>query len=69
MAMLCLDFRKSLKAGKKSPISQAIKEATQVFWGLERTSSQIQFCQPENRDRYRSRVRIIFFITGSGKTP
>ncbi len=65
MAMLCLDFAKTLKDGEKSLISQVIKESTQVFWGLERTSSQIQFCQPENRDRFRSRVRIIFFITGS----
>lgn len=65
MAMLCLDFVKTLKEGEKALVKQIIEESSQVFWELDKASTQVQFDVSEGNSG--TRARIIFFITGSGE--
>lgn len=65
MAMLCLDFSKSLKESEQALVKQAVEEASQVSWGLEQANTQVQFCSQDQNPA--TRARVIFFITGSSK--
>ena len=65
MAILCLDFFKFLQEGEKALVRQIVEEASQVFWGFDKASTQIQFCPMENKVGIRA--RIVFFLTGSGE--
>jgi MscS family membrane protein len=65
MAMVCLDFLRPLKDAEQALVKQAVKEASQIFWGLEQANTQIQFCDQEQKPA--TRARVIFFITGSSQ--
>ena len=65
MAILCLDFCQFLKEGEKALVRQTVEKASQVFWGFDRASTQIQFGPLENKSGIRARV--IFFLTGSSE--
>jgi len=66
MAMLCLDFMSQLQEREKSLVQQIVEETSQVFWGLDKASTRIQF---EPCDQHvGTRARVIFFITGSSES-
>ncbi len=65
MAILCLEFTKRLKEGECALIRQIIEEASLVFRDLDKASTQVQFTPLENTTG--TRVRAIFFLTGSSK--
>ncbi len=65
MAILCLDFFKFLQEGEQALVKQIVEEASQVFWGFDKASTQIQFCPMENKVGIRA--RIVFFLTGAGE--
>ena len=65
MAMLCLDFDKLLTEAEKALIRKIVGETSQVFWGFDKASTQIQFSPKENQVGIR--VRILFFLTGSSE--
>ncbi|MGK7877091.1 MAG: mechanosensitive ion channel family protein [Xenococcaceae cyanobacterium] len=65
MAMLSLDFFQQLKEGEKALVRQVIEETSKSFWGFDKASTSIHFSQ--RSDKPSTRVRVSFFITGSGE--
>lgn len=65
MALLCLDFVKFLQDDEKALVKEVTKEASQIFWSLDRANTTIQFSLRENQ--LTTRARIIFFFTGCGE--
>ncbi|MEM8780407.1 MAG: mechanosensitive ion channel domain-containing protein, partial [Cyanobacteria bacterium P01_G01_bin.49] len=65
MAMLCLDFIKSLEEGEKALVSRTVEETSEIFWGFDRASTRIQFCPLDNQPG--TRTRVIFFISSSSR--
>jgi MscS family membrane protein len=65
MAMLCLDFTKRLHETEQALVKRTVEETSELFWGLERASTRIQFCPSEVSPG--TRARTIFFITSSSQ--
>lgn len=60
MAMLCLDFLKSLKEDEKALVTQTIEQESRFFWGFDKASTRVQY---EEINASETRARVFFFIT------
>lgn len=65
MAMLCLDFRRSLREGEQALVRRLIEETSKAFWGLEQAGVRVHFGAQDTSASTRARVN--FFITGSSE--
>lgn len=62
VAMLCLDFLRTLERGEQALVQEVVQESSQVFWGFNEASIYVQFSSTEQQTG--TRARVIFFISG-----
>lgn len=65
MALLYLDFARSLKQEEEALVQQVVKESTNALFGIDPGSTRINLFQPENQ--VGTRARVTFFILGSNE--
>ena len=65
MALLYLDFVRSLKAEEEALVEQVVKESTNALFGIDPGSTRITLFQPETKPG--TRARVTFFILGSNE--
>lgn len=65
MALLYLDFARTLKQEEEALVQQVVKESTNALFGIDPGSTRITLDQPENQPG--TRARVTFFILGSSE--
>ena len=65
MAMVCLDFSKTLQEGEQALVKHTVEESCKIHWGFDKTSAKVQFSSQEQNPG--TRARVVVFITGSGE--
>jgi len=65
MALLYLDFVRSLKGEEEALVQQVVKESTDALFGIDPGSTRITLFQPDNKPG--TRARVTFFILGSNE--
>lgn len=65
MAMVCLDFSKTLQEGEQALVKRTVEESCKIHWGFDKTSVKVQFSPLEQQPF--TRARVVVFITGSGE--
>ncbi|MDY6783929.1 MAG: mechanosensitive ion channel [Cyanobacteriota bacterium] len=63
MAMLCLDFSKSLRPEEKALVTRIVEQESRFFWGFDKASTRVQYGKV-NSNCSTTRARAFFFLTG-----
>ncbi|MEM8544140.1 MAG: mechanosensitive ion channel family protein [Cyanobacteria bacterium P01_H01_bin.119] len=65
MAMLCLDFARSLRPEEQALVTRTIEQESRLFWGFDKASTRVQYGSAG--DWAGTRARVFFFITSSSE--
>lgn len=67
MAMLCLDFAKSLRLDEQALVTRIIEQESKLFWGFDKTSTRVQYGSTDDLAKPATRARVFFFISSPSK--
>lgn len=67
MAMLCLDFSKSLRLDEQALVTRVIEQESKLFWGFDKTSTRVQYGTTDDPAKPATRARVFFFISSPSK--
>ncbi|MGB3136122.1 MAG: mechanosensitive ion channel family protein [Nodosilinea sp.] len=67
MAMLCLDFSRSLRLNEQALVTRTIEQESRSVWGFDKTSTRVQYGTTDDPANPATRARVFFFITSPSK--